>query len=137
MPIGGARPGAGRPKGSRQRKQSELAISVAKNGIQPIEVVLNTMRKAWSEGDSKTATDMAAIALPYTTPRLASTVVTNRDGLDDLSIDDLRRLLDAAERNASIASGEGDQPGSICSEDQGEAGATASRNEDQQLRAIH
>jgi hypothetical protein len=35
--------------------------------------VLSVMRHAWEQQDYKTAADMAEVALPYTTPRLAST----------------------------------------------------------------
>jgi hypothetical protein len=67
MLHGGARPGAGRPKGSRAERTAKLAIAVATAGIQPIEVVLSVMRNAWEQQDYKTAAEMAEIALPYTT----------------------------------------------------------------------
>lgn len=104
MPSGGYRPGSGRKKGtSKAIKTSDLAISLAQSGIQPIEVVLTVMRAAWAEHDYKTAATMAEVALPYTTPRLASTTVTHRDALDDLTADELRSLLAVAEDRASFA----------------------------------
>jgi hypothetical protein len=75
MPWGGVRPGSGRPEGSRAQRVAKLAIEVATAGIQPIEVVLSVMRHAWEQQDYKTAAEMAEVALPYTTPRLASTTV--------------------------------------------------------------
>jgi hypothetical protein len=76
--------------------------------MQPIEVVITVMRKAWDEKDYTTATEMAAIALPYTTPRLAATTITHRDALDDLNVDELRALLAFAERPTWPAGAEGE-----------------------------
>jgi hypothetical protein len=90
------------------QKTADKAIEMASSGVQPIEVVITVMRNAWAEKDYKTATQMAEVALPYTTPRLASTVVTHRDALDDLNVDELRALLAFAERPAWIASGTGE-----------------------------
>jgi hypothetical protein len=55
------------------------------------------MRHAWEQQDYKTAAEMAEVALPYTTPRLASTTVMQKNALDELSLDDLQRLLALAE----------------------------------------
>jgi hypothetical protein len=62
------------------------------------------MRHAWEQRDYKTAAEMAEIALPYTRPRLAATTITQRDPLDDLSLNELRQLL-AACRAAEAAGG--------------------------------
>jgi hypothetical protein len=97
MPHGGVRPGAGRPKGSRVERISKIAIEVATAGIQPIEVVLSVMRHAWEQQDYKTAAEMAEVALPYTTPRLAATTITQKSALDELTIDELGQLLALAE----------------------------------------
>jgi hypothetical protein len=99
MPHGGARSGAGRPKGSRVERTAKLAIAVASAGIQPIEVVLSVMRHAWEQQDYKTAAEMAEVALPYTTPRLAATTITitQKSALDELTIDELGQLLALAE----------------------------------------
>ena len=97
--TGGKRPGAGRKPGSKVQRTADKAIEAAAAGIQPIEVVINVMRKAWNEGDHKTATDMAAVALPYTTPRLASSVVTHKDAVSEMSYEELVAFmarLDAA-----------------------------------------
>ena len=113
MLHGGARSGAGRPKGSRLQRTAKLAIEVATAGIQPIEVVLSVMRHAWEQQDYKTAAEMAEIALPYTTPRLAATTITQRNALDELSLDDLQKLLALAEaaggRDALIPAAEAAQ----------------------------
>ncbi len=62
-------------------------------GIQPIEVVLRVMRNAWEQRDYKTAAVMAEVALAHTDPRLAATTITQKSGLDELSLDELRELL--------------------------------------------
>jgi hypothetical protein len=42
---------------------------------------------------SETAAEMAAVALPYTTPRLAGATMAHWDALDELSLGKLRQLL--------------------------------------------
>lgn len=44
MARGGARPGAGRPKGARDRLEREAAAAAASEGIMPREFLLNLMR---------------------------------------------------------------------------------------------
>jgi hypothetical protein len=100
MLHGGARSGAGRPKGSRLQRTAKLAIEIATAGIQPIGVVLSIMRNAREQQDYKTAAEMAEIALPYTTPRLASTKVMQKNAIDELSLDELCQLLAVAEAAA-------------------------------------
>jgi hypothetical protein len=53
MPRGGARPGAGRPKGGKNRKTIErmkIAEQAAAGGITPLELMLQLMRSLWDEG---------------------------------------------------------------------------------------
>ena len=71
------------------------------------------MRHAWEQQDYKAAAEMAEIALPYTTPRLAATTITQRNALNELSLDDLQKLLALAEaaggRDALIPAAEAAQ----------------------------
>jgi hypothetical protein len=60
-------------------RTAQIALDAAADGIQPIEVVLRLMRTAWAHSDFKLAAEMAAVALPYTTPRLASTTIKADD----------------------------------------------------------
>lgn len=72
---GGARPGAGRPFGSKNQRSADVARQAVEAGITPIEVMLNAMRELWEEGTSEAKREAARIAkdaAPYVHPRLAS-----------------------------------------------------------------
>lgn len=99
---GGKRPGSGRKKGGQVTKTSEIALKAAAEGIQPIEVILTTMRKAWESGNVAQAAEMAEIALPYTTARLSSVAVKHEDALGKLSDEDLAMLLAYAREAAAV-----------------------------------
>jgi hypothetical protein len=49
MPVGGARPGAGRPAGSKNKKTKEMLELVAREGITPLEVMIDNMRFAYEQ----------------------------------------------------------------------------------------
>ena len=83
MPKGGARPGAGRPKGTLNRKTQEIVAKAAEGGISPLEVMIGTMRELWEQAEAaddpgqrmalkQQATDAAVKAAPYMHPRLAN-----------------------------------------------------------------
>lgn len=82
---GGARPGAGRKKGSCTKLSQAIRARAAATGVMPLEVMLTAMRQAWDEKDLATAVIYAEKAAPYVHPKLASTSV---------SIDDKRDLDD-------------------------------------------
>ena len=67
----------------------------------PLPQAGSAANNAWEQQDYKTAAEMAEIALPYTTPRLAATTITQRNALDELSLDDLQKLLALAEAAAA------------------------------------
>ncbi len=82
---GGARPGAGRPKGSRDktaeaRKLMEDHAAAAMAGMvvaniakmSPLEVILHAMTLAASAGAWDKAGQFAALAAPYCHPKLSS-----------------------------------------------------------------
>ena len=81
MPNGGARPGAGRPKGSGKgrppgaiaKMNQEAREAAAKGGIMPLEYMLNVMRSP--ETDFERRDHMAQAAAPYLHPRLQTTVL--------------------------------------------------------------
>lgn len=50
---GGARPGAGRPAGSKNQRSADTARQAAEAGITPIEVMLNAMRELWDQGSAE------------------------------------------------------------------------------------
>lgn len=91
MARGGARPGAGRPKGAATRKTAEIANQAAEQGITPLEVMLASMRALWDEATddagavidpakAKEATAVAKDAAPYIHPRLQAVNHSGPDG---------------------------------------------------------
>ena len=72
MPKGGARVGAGRPKGTLNKKTQEIVAKAAASGISPLEVMLEAMNAAREEGNLAAAAGFAKDAAPYMHPRLAN-----------------------------------------------------------------
>ena len=83
MGHGGARPGAGRKKGSGNKKRSaDLIARLHAEGPTPLDVMLNTMRAFWQMAQkpdgtidrekAHAAATIAKDAAPYVHPRLAS-----------------------------------------------------------------
>jgi hypothetical protein len=70
--TGGARRGAGRPKGSASKKTIEIANRAAEQGITPLEVMVNIMREAYAGKDYEKALDAAVKAAPYMHSKLSS-----------------------------------------------------------------
>jgi hypothetical protein len=79
---GGPRPGAGRPRGSANKKTQEIAAQAMAEGITPLEVMLKAMRMAWENSNISDAVEMAAKAAPYVHPRLQAvdTKLSGGDG---------------------------------------------------------
>ena len=77
---GGARPGAGRRPGGRNRKTREIADKAALEGITPLEVMLHAMRAHYDAGKLDDAATVAKDAAPYMHPRLAAIEQTGKDG---------------------------------------------------------
>jgi hypothetical protein len=74
--TGGARPGAGRPKGSKNKKTRELLETTKASGITPLEVMLYNMRQHFKAKRYDEASSIAAMAAPYVHPKLAATAVS-------------------------------------------------------------
>lgn len=89
---GGARRGAGRPKGSVTAKTRAIAEEVAASGMSPIEVILILMRRAMDQGEWDKAHKFACAAAPYIHPRVAAVAMTSCD--DDAIIVIERDSLD-------------------------------------------
>lgn len=107
MPMGGARPGAGRKKGTLNKATVERELraqfgvkNAVSKGILPLDVILSVMRgeATYTPQQYEAARDAA----PYLHARLSSAVVTHRDAIDELGVDELRHLLALAERATSI-----------------------------------
>src|SRR5262245_60540122 len=68
---GGARPGAGRKKGSLNRATAEARAAAAKSGELPLEYMLRIMRD--SKASNTRRDEMARTAAPYLHPKLVAT----------------------------------------------------------------
>lgn len=86
---GGARPGAGRKKGSATKRTREIADRAVEEGITPLEFMLNVMRAPSDHEDPKIQIareamrfEAAKAAAPYVHPRLAAVEHTGADGAD-------------------------------------------------------
>lgn len=86
--LGGKRPGAGRKRGGKNQKTSELARQAAAKGITPLEFMLEVMREPLpTKGDEEDpvlfvaryvgwrdrAFEAAKASAPYVHPKLATT----------------------------------------------------------------
>ena len=72
MPHGGKRNGAGRKPGSATEKTREVADRVAKEGLTPLEVMIEAMRHYQAKGDLDRAASIAKDCAPYIHPKLAA-----------------------------------------------------------------
>lgn len=85
---GGARPGAGRKRGTPNRKTAETVKAVEQSGLTPLEYMLSVMRDVANEPrDRLSAAEKAA---PYVHAKLSSielnaNVTTHEASLDDLA----------------------------------------------------
>ena len=70
MSRGGARQGAGRPKGLRNKRTVEMQAAIAAAGETPLDYMLRVMRDPQAEQQRRDA--MAKAVAPYVHPQLAS-----------------------------------------------------------------
>ena len=70
MARGGARPGAGRPKGGANKLNDEARAKALDGGTTPLEYLLAVMRD--TDLDRDTRIDAAKAAAPYVHARLAA-----------------------------------------------------------------
>jgi hypothetical protein len=113
VPSGGARPGAGRPKGSGGRikgsisKSTRAIIEAAQAGsVMPLEVMLYNMRRHWDAKAYDLAASCAEKAAPYLHPRLAASTVTMRPSPSDMTDAELAQWIADAKAAAGIAGGD-------------------------------
>lgn len=76
--LGGARPGAGRPKGSKNKRTLELQAEIAESGLTPLEFMTEVYRNKNNPMDMRL--DAAKAAAPYVHAKLANIEVTGKDG---------------------------------------------------------
>jgi hypothetical protein len=102
---GGFRPGAGRPKGARNKKTVELQRCVEATGKTPLDVMLDAMREAYRKGGATAAAPFAKEAAPYVHAKLSSVTAGNKDDLPfrvDMNVSDARaRVLEKLKQIAS------------------------------------
>ena len=77
MAHGGARKGAGRPKGAATKRTREIADQAATEGLTPLEYLLSVMRN--DSAAEAARLDAAKAAAPYVHPRLSTVEVGNKD----------------------------------------------------------
>src|SRR5262249_25437791 len=80
--TGGARPGAGRKPGSATKKTRAIADKAADEGLVPLEVLLDIMRRYYKAEQWKEAAAVAAVAAPFCHPKLTS--VTAKGEVDSV-----------------------------------------------------
>lgn len=97
---GGARPGAGRKKGSPNKRTAEIAKAVEESGVTPLEYMLNVMRDVVQEPALRF--EAAKAAAPYVHSKLSSvehsgSIAKPFDGLTDEQLVELmnRKLTEA------------------------------------------
>jgi hypothetical protein len=104
MASGGARPGAGRPKGTgHPLRERAIGKHCRETGQTPLEVMLFAMRHAFRTRRYDLAAEHAKNAAPYVHARLSATKVEIKRP-EEMTDDELAAALAAAQR---IASGDG------------------------------
>lgn len=76
--AGGARPGAGRPKGKPNRTNAEREAAIKASGLTPLDYLLSVLRDEAKAPEMRV--DAAKAAAPYVHPRLASVEHAGPDG---------------------------------------------------------
>ena len=76
MPRGGARPGAGRPTGQRDRFAQQSIRRVVDEGTTPLDFMLSVLRD--EKKPEAVRMDAAKAAAPYVHPRLANIEATHK-----------------------------------------------------------
>jgi hypothetical protein len=102
MPRGGARPGAGRPKGSQISKTRETAEKLLADGFTPLEYMTGVMRGDVEYDEIKF--EAAKAAAPYMHARLAAVEAKVAMTVEDLDEAALNREIAQAAAAAGLIS---------------------------------
>ena len=97
MPVGGKRPGSGRPKGARNVKTIAQVAKVAESGLLPLDYLLSVLRDETEDRDVRM--DAAHKAAPYIHAKLATVDHKSTDG----TMSPPSRIVLEAERDGSAA----------------------------------
>lgn len=84
---GGVRPGAGRKKGTPNKRTTEQSEAVAATGITPLEFMLKIMRD--DKNDPKDRLAAANMAAPFVHAKLSSIELNAKVAVHEESLDDL------------------------------------------------
>ena len=105
MSRGGRRPGAGRRKGSKnKRKRADLIVRDYEAGLLPAPFMLSEMKRFIDQGTEEGLKEARLIAVsiaPYFHPRLAAKQVSNIHEIGD-KLDNLLREIDGRPSNTII-----------------------------------
>ena len=101
---GGARIGAGRPRGSKTKISRPHAERVlAADGIMPVQVMLCTMRWHFAAQRFDEAARVASLVAGYVRPRLATTTLTVRPAISEMTDEELVAAAEEADSAADLA----------------------------------
>lgn len=80
MALGGARPGAGRKPGAKNKRTAEIARKASEKGITPLEVMLEAMWKVYKVSGAEAAVPYAKECAIYIHPKIQSIEMSGKDG---------------------------------------------------------
>ena len=86
MAGGGRQPGAGRPKGSRNKATTERQAKIAASGKTPLDFVIDIMRD--ETADMAERIECAKAALPYVHSRLQAITLEGGEKPVEVKLDD-------------------------------------------------
>jgi len=90
---GGSRPNSGRKPGALNEKNRLIAEKALQTGITPLEVMIEAMRKVYSELGAVEATPYAEKAAPFCHARISSVAVSGDLNIKTISDDDLETKI--------------------------------------------
>ena len=70
MTQGGKRSGAGRKRGTPNKRSAETVARIEDSNFDPLQALIETAQAAKTQNDTQTLIEVSKVLLPYTTPRL-------------------------------------------------------------------
>ena len=105
--FGGRQPGAGRPKGSKNKHLDPIRKKAIGNGMTPLEVMVDIMNRNLKSKNYDKALQAATAAAPYLHPRLQSSNVTLTNDDSKRSEEEIQREIDNLRAREALADGAG------------------------------
>ncbi len=103
---GGARPGAGRPKGSRNRRTEGVQQRLDSLGCDPVEGLGRIAQQAEEQGDLGLAMHCYKALMPYVAPKRQAIALERNEGDEDIAKMILRARQRRREREQRLAGDE-------------------------------